>query len=201
MQLTILPFGTTVECSAEKTLLDTILDAGVRIASICGGNGRCGRCVVELIEGELAPAGSTPPPKPDELSGEQKRFYACTVIPKSDCTVFIPESSLDDKLQSQTEYRSQREESTAAAPLVALFRLKLPLPTLSDSRSDTDRIIDAVRSEYGISIERVDGRLLTNISTVLRENNWSIAAAIYNGELIFAGPPEGRRGMIAVDVE
>lgn len=58
--------GRTAEFPAGKTLLSCAGAMGVRVSSVCGGDGACGTCRVEVIEGW----GCLTPPTPDETYKE-----------------------------------------------------------------------------------------------------------------------------------
>lgn len=48
--------------------MQALLDAGVPVASSCGGDAVCGKCVLKVIEG----AENLSPPTPDELFLREK---------------------------------------------------------------------------------------------------------------------------------
>jgi uncharacterized 2Fe-2S/4Fe-4S cluster protein (DUF4445 family) len=198
--VTILPFGIDVECSARETLLESILNAGIQIASVCGGNGTCGRCIIELIKGQVAASTADPHAEIIRPKGGSNLFYACTVYPRTDCTVFIPESSLENALAAQTEYQSGIEERLSKLPVITTFQLSLFPPDLSDNRSDVNRIIDATAAESKRKIKKIDTTVLTVLSSILRKNNWCITTAVYDDELIFAGPADEKLLILAADI-
>jgi len=43
--------GKAGEFPAGKTLLSCAMDLGVRISHVCGGDGACGTCRIEVVEG------------------------------------------------------------------------------------------------------------------------------------------------------
>ena len=45
--------GKKIECEAGSVLIDTLREHGVRIDAPCGGSGRCGKCRVRVMSGEL----------------------------------------------------------------------------------------------------------------------------------------------------
>ena len=49
--LTIMPSGKTFEAEPGTSLLKAILDAGEVLVSQCGGNAKCGKCHVYVLEG------------------------------------------------------------------------------------------------------------------------------------------------------
>ena len=48
------PMNSVIEVEKGTILLDAIREAGIRIRSICGGEGECGTCKVILNKGEVS---------------------------------------------------------------------------------------------------------------------------------------------------
>jgi 2Fe-2S ferredoxin len=49
--LTIMPSGKTIDAEPGTSLLKAILDAGEVLVSKCGGEAKCGKCHVYVLEG------------------------------------------------------------------------------------------------------------------------------------------------------
>ncbi len=198
--ITILPFGTRAAHREGDTVLQTILRAGIKILSICGGTGRCGRCIIELVYGKFVPKEKeTGFIKPPDTDGKN-RFYACTVRPSGDCTIRVPESSLDDKLITQTDYIGVSPSKHGDNGVIQTFRIKLQPPDLRDIRSDTDRLYDAVFEEYGKRINKIDQKAVAHLSSLLREYEWEIAGAVYGNEIIHVCGPSESMVVLAADI-
>lgn len=54
------------EFSAGKTILSSALEMGVKISHVCGGDGACGTCRIEVVDGW----DRLTPPTPDETYKE-----------------------------------------------------------------------------------------------------------------------------------
>ena len=63
--------GKAAEFPAGKTLLSSAIEMDVRISHVCGGDGACGTCRVEVIEGW----NNISPPTPDETYKEIEEPY------------------------------------------------------------------------------------------------------------------------------
>jgi len=63
--------GKTAEFPSSKTLLSCAIEMGIRISHVCGGDGACGTCRVEVVEGE----NNLTPPTPDETYKEIEPPY------------------------------------------------------------------------------------------------------------------------------
>jgi uncharacterized 2Fe-2S/4Fe-4S cluster protein (DUF4445 family) len=82
-----------IEVMAETgaNLLRVAQDAGVYIASSCGGNAVCGTCKVLIKEGNVATTGLDNHLSPEEI--RQGYRHACSSHVLTDLTVFIPVES------------------------------------------------------------------------------------------------------------
>ena len=58
--------GKSAEFPAGRTMLSIALEMGVRISHVCGGDGACGTCRIEVVEGW----DKLTPPTPDETYKE-----------------------------------------------------------------------------------------------------------------------------------
>ena len=54
------------EFSSGKTLLSIAGELGVKVSQVCGGDGACGTCRIEVVDGW----GNLTPPTPDETYKE-----------------------------------------------------------------------------------------------------------------------------------
>ena len=77
-----------VECNAGDNLLELARRSNVAIDAPCGGNGSCGKCKVQLLDGQLES------PKSRHLSDEEYeqgwRLSCCAKV-LSDVTVLVPD--------------------------------------------------------------------------------------------------------------
>jgi len=87
------PMDKLIEVERGTMLLDAIREAGIRIRSICGGEGECGTCKVILNKGEVSDV-STKYEKwlsPQEIAEGYR--LACQIRVQSDCEFTIPVES------------------------------------------------------------------------------------------------------------
>ena len=86
------------ELTAERgdILLNVMREAGIRIESLCGGKGYCGKCKVILDKGRVEKRSTTPDKflSQDELDAGY--YLACMVRLVEDCTFTIPTESRID---------------------------------------------------------------------------------------------------------
>jgi uncharacterized 2Fe-2S/4Fe-4S cluster protein (DUF4445 family) len=87
------PMNKVIEVEQGTMLIDAIRQAGIRIRSICGGEGECGTCKVILNEGKVSDV-STKYEKWLSLEEVSEGYHlACQVRVQSDCKITIPVES------------------------------------------------------------------------------------------------------------
>ncbi len=191
------PIGRRGPCAAEGTLLDAARELGVDLVSLCGGQGTCGRCKVQLLEGQLSPL--TPMERerlsPQELQAGYR--LACCAYPRSDVKLAVPPESLSTPQRTQVEGQAV---SVALDPMIQYYQLQMSPPSLNDLASDARRTADALEQQHGVHCTTIDIALLRDISPALRDWGWRAQAAIRNGECIALHPWDTRHLGLAVDL-
>ncbi len=197
------PLGRRGECPAGSTLLDSARLLGVGLANLCGGNGECGTCIVQIMDGEV----SEPLPEEREhLDTEeiaQGYRLACRATPSSDCRVRVPLESLTSVQRTQVE---GEELAVEPDPLVNAFSVTLELPTLDDLRADAERLIAALRKQHGLAVTALDIDVLRQMSDRLRDDVdpsdgcWHGQAVVRKDEVVGLLPPNTAPLGLAVDL-
>ncbi len=95
------PLGRRAEVSAGTTLIEAAHQSGVAIASDCGGKGRCGRCRVEVIAGDVSPPDRDECNVLERNGASKTERLACRTQLQSDIKIYIPKTSraYDHRLQ------------------------------------------------------------------------------------------------------
>jgi uncharacterized 2Fe-2S/4Fe-4S cluster protein (DUF4445 family) len=195
--INIQPIGKRVIAETGQSLLSTTQEAGIALASICGGVGICDICKIRLIHGSL----SEPTLEEKSLFSEyelQSGFrLACQSYPLSDLTIEIPPESLTAPQRLQVEGQAQTVELD---PPVIPIKLNIPEPTITDLRADTIRVKDGlVQKGIPLPIE-FSLSVLETISPFLRSYNWHVTLAMRSGSVIAILPAGSSLLGLAVDV-
>lgn len=197
------PIGRRGKCPRDATLLDCARQLGVGLANLCGGTGACGRCIVQIVEGEVSRPTSE---ETEFLSADaiaQGYRLACRTYPLGDCRVNVPLQSLTAPQRTQVE-----GEMTAVTPepLARDHLVTLPPPSLSDLRADAERLIEALQTQHGLAVASIDLDVLRQISPRLRDwpdvkvGQWHIRAVTRAGEIVALLPAEAAPLGLAVDL-
>ena len=70
-KITFADEGRTEDCDGSKTLLKIAMALGIRVSHVCGGDGACGTCRIEVVEGW----DHLTPQTPDEIYKELEAPY------------------------------------------------------------------------------------------------------------------------------
>ncbi len=191
------PVGRRGPCPEGGTLLDAARALGVDLASVCGGHGTCARCRVQIVAGELTPAGAREREKLSAADLDQGYRLACLAQPLSDCRVHVPPESLTAIQRTQVE---GLEVSVEVEPSVVACTVQMPPPTLEDLRGDDERLIEAVKAACGVEAAIPDLAVARQASTELRRLNWQARATLLGTEVVDVGALDAPWLGLAVDI-
>jgi uncharacterized 2Fe-2S/4Fe-4S cluster protein (DUF4445 family) len=218
-RVTFLPEEKEVEVEACTTLLQAADKAGIQINTLCGGEGLCGECRVQVVGGK-APAGKSAIGffSKDEL---QKGFVlACQTKVEDDLQVFVPAKSRAGEEHIITEgttiaysepesvvlHRRPYDPASFFGPLVSKVYLELSEPTLADNTADIERITRELRKKVGQEHYEISLACLQNLAEKLRQYDWKVTATVaWHGSIgrilgIEGGDTTDRHYGLAVDV-
>ncbi|GAB4471622.1 MAG: ASKHA domain-containing protein [Anaerolineae bacterium] len=153
--------------------------AGVEINQPCGGQGRCGRCAVQVTSGTVRRRSTLRLSADDIADGFA---LACQTVVEGDVTVHVPP-------QEQIERHLTTERVAVEMPVppgydpasmqpVRRVSLTLPPPSLEDQTDDWSRLKTALRQQAGI--EQVEASLeqIRGLGRVLRQADWQVAVTV-----------------------
>lgn len=191
------PLGLRDQFPEGQSILECAQKAGVDLVSLCGGNGTCGKCKVQIMSGEVsAPTQSEKDALTEEAVSHGYRL-ACQTYAKSDLIINVPAKSLSAPQRLQVE---GVEIPFSPDPLIQSYELKLPTPSLSDLRGDDIRVLDMLGEQHGITCKTMDEHLLRSLSPTLRSAQWHVSAFTRDDEVISIEAP-GRPSLgMAVDL-
>ena len=181
-----------IECNAGENLLELARRANVAIDAPCSGNGSCGKCRVQLLEGDVESLPSR------HISSEEYdagwRLSCCSKV-ISDCTVLVPDIASAYQSRMKTADLSSPEEvaifenikkdleAQGEIPFENRFRavaLTMDAPTPDDTMPDIERLQWAVQAALGVEEVSVPYTVMVKLASVCRENNWQVCV---KGEL------------------
>ncbi len=160
-------------------LSDAATQAGVEISQPCGGQGRCGRCAVQVTEGNIRRRSTL------RLSAEaieQGYALACQSIVEGDASIFVPEQE-----KIQRNLTSDRVAAEVQVPdnyvfdwsqPIRRYNVRLNEPSMDDQTDDWSRLQTALRTQHKLDPVTCSISLLRRLGAVLREGNWEATVIV-----------------------
>lgn len=169
----------TVAVPSGTLLTEAAVRAGVFIAQPCGGQGRCGRCAVKVLNGGVR-RRSTLRLSPEDVAAGYA--LACQTVVEGDTQVTVPDQDTLERtlttdrtavtVQAPADYDPQRDQS------IQRINLTLTPPTMDDQRDDWSRLQTAVSQQTNFQQLTISLPLLAQIGPVLREGDWQVTAVV-----------------------
>ena len=197
VQVQFQPIGKRVSVPAGTDLLDAAREAGLDLASVCGGEGNCGQCRIVVLDGDVSSLTLDEEFILDEMEQLNGERLACCTEVNSDVTIHIPRESLitGQRLQIESNLRA-----IAVDPMVQAYQLSLVPPTMDDAKSDLTRVMTALEAACGVSAISAAPAVICQLSPILREQNWQVTVYVRSGEIVGLGSVGSRPLGFAVDL-
>lgn len=217
-KVVFLPDRKEVEVAEGTTLLEASERAGVYVNSLCGGEGLCGECRLQVLKGQAL----TDKYAIGFFSAEEiKNGYvlACQTKVEDNLEVAVPARSRMEMGKIITEGTPAYSEPAAEAsdrvkyghaylfePLVRKIFLELPPPTIADNVANIDRITRELGKHLTFSAYDVSLSCLQELAGKLRDHAWKVTVTVARHEntgrilRIEGGDTTGRSYGLAVDV-
>ena len=184
----------SIECNAGDNLLELARRANVAIDAPCSGNGSCGKCRVQLLEGEL---DTIPSRHISEEEFAQGWRLSCNCKVLSDCTVLVPDIA--------SAYQSRMKTADLSSPKeIAIFEdcqnalkesgirfdnnflaldVVMSEPSAEDTMPDVERLIWGIQSAIEVEKVNVPYHVMKRLASTLRENNFHICVkGVHDGD-------------------
>lgn len=164
---------------AGTLLSDAARQVGVEIGQPCGGQGRCGRCAVQVTSG-IVRRRSTLRLSPKAV--EDGYALACQSVLEGDATIFVPlQEEINRNLTTDrvaAEITVPEDYTYQTCQTFKRIPLTLPPPSMDDQTDDWSRIKMALRTQANVSEVVTSLNSLRYIGKMLRECDWQVTAIL-----------------------
>ncbi len=205
-----MPSGRRGRVTPGQSLLDAARQMGVEIESICGGRLTCGKCKVQIEEGNFQKHGVvstqtnlSPPGKEESHLLERMNSadcrLSCSAYVHGDMLVTVPEES---RAQKQIIRKSATERIIEIVPTIRQVYVELDQPQLGEHRGDWGRLQDALAQQWQLNNLTIDLKTLQRLQANLRTGKWAVTVTLWQDKEVIAvraGYEEGAYGL-AVDI-
>lgn len=202
------PSGLSVDVELGSTLLEAAQDTGVAIRSLCGGNGNCRQCWIEISEGahskhsiHCSLENVSPVTELEaRLFQRNAKFkglrLACRTRVLGDLLVDVPERS-----QENLAYISKKNDAREfdLAPVVTLFDIELAEATMDANPCATENIVERL-AEQSVSAN-LHPKLLSGLQALVHESKGKLTIAVRDENQVVALYAQGEVRVIGAAVD
>ena len=175
-----------IEANVGDNLLELARRGNVAIDAPCSGNGSCGKCRVQLLEGELDTIPSRHISQ-EEFAAGWRLSCNCKVV--GDCTVLVPDIA--------SAYQSRMKTADLSSPQeIAIFEIaqkelqesgiifentyraaviSMSAPSEDDTMPDIERLTWAVQEAFGVEKAEIPYAVMVKLAKTLREFDFTVA--------------------------
>jgi uncharacterized 2Fe-2S/4Fe-4S cluster protein (DUF4445 family) len=165
----------SVSVPTGTLLSDAASQAGISINQPCGGQGRCGRCAVQVTQGDVRRRSTL---RLSSEAIESGYALACQAIIEADAAILVPEqekisrSLTSDRIAAEVQVPSGYDFNWSQT--IRRFNVRLAEPSMDDQTDDWSRLETAMRQQHKIENIAASISLLRKLGNILREGNWEI---------------------------
>jgi uncharacterized 2Fe-2S/4Fe-4S cluster protein (DUF4445 family) len=175
------PVGTPVLTAARQL--------GVDIDSVCGGRAICGRCQINIGEGEFAKHGiSSTDSHASPFNDVETRYrrikglaadrrLSCQTKIQGDLVIDVPPES---QVHKQVVRKEADTRAIALDPATKLFYIDVEEPDMHKPSSDLERVYDALKAQWGVDNITCELPIIASLQKILRKGEWKITCAVYS---------------------
>ena len=164
------PDNITMEASPGESIVEVASRAGLHINASCGGAGVCGRCRVELVEGQVeSDSGPGAFLSADEY--QQGQRLACLSYVSGDAVILIPPASRADASVYATSLSEVEVSGTTLEPMVREIEVALEGPSIMDNSADYCRLLAYLSANCGLETPEIELGALLELPSALREGD------------------------------
>ena len=206
-----MPSGKRGRFPRSTPILQVARSLGVDIDSVCGGRAICGRCQIEVAEGDFAKHGISSSTASVTAVGEAEQGFekrrgiaagrrlSCQALLQGDVVIDVPASS---QVHHQVVRKPHEAHDISIDPVVHAYFVEVAAPDMHEAMGDLERLRQALQTQWQLSNLSCELVVVQALQAALKTGNRQVTVAIRNGEQIVAVWPGLKERLfgIAVDV-
>ena len=183
-----MPSGKRGRFPVGTPVLDAARSLGVYVESVCGGRATCGRCQVEVQEGNFAKHkivssnANLSERGPKELRYAsvrelpERRRLSCSAQILGDLVIDVPQ---DTVINAQVVRKAATDRVIERNAAVQLCYVEVDEPDMHKPLGDLDRLKAMLEKDWGWKDLLIAPHLIPQVQGILRKGNWGVTAAIH----------------------
>ncbi len=183
-----MPSGKRGRFPVGTPVLDAARKLGVYVESVCGGRATCGRCQIEVQEGNFAKHKIVSSLEHISEKGAKEERYekirglpegrrlSCSAQILGDLVVDVPQ---DTVINAQVVRKAATDRVIERNAAVQLCYVEVDEPDMHKPLGDLDRLKVMLEKDWGWKDLLIAPHLIPQVQTILRKGNWAVTAAIH----------------------
>ena len=209
-----MPSGKRGRFPRTMPVLDAARSLGVDIDSVCGGRAICGRCQVEVADGEFAKHGISSSSASVSAAGDAEKLFvnrrtrqgldegrrlSCQTLVQDDVVIDVPASS---QVHHQVVRKPHEAHDISIDPVVHAYFVEVAEPDMHESMGDLERLQSALKEQWQISDVTCVLPVARCLQSALKKDDRQLTVAVRDNKEIVAIWPglKARLYGISVDV-
>ena len=205
-----MPSGKRGRYPLRTPILAAARSLGVDIDSVCGGRAICGRCQVEVAEGEFAKHGISSTEASVTPAGEAELHYttrrglaagrrlSCQALLQGDVVIDVPASS---QVHHQVVRKPHEAHDITIDPVVHAYFVDVAEPDMHAAMGDQERLRQALGEQWQMSNLSCELSASQALQAALLAGKRQVTVAIRNDERIVAVWPGFRPRLLGMAVD
>ncbi len=183
-----MPSGKRSTVPAGTTVLKAAQELGVDLDSVCGGNGSCAKCQVEVAEGDHSKHNITVSENAlsafNRIEERYKRVRGLKPGRRLGCQACITENVVlhippESQIHQQVVRKSASSEDMDINPSIVVEHLKIPSADMDDPIGDLERLQNALEARLGYRLESLHLKDIQYIQSALSKHDGEISIALH----------------------
>ncbi|WP_202334377.1 ASKHA domain-containing protein [Mesorhizobium sp. L-8-3] len=183
-----MPSGKRGRFPRGTPILDAARSLGVYVESVCGGRATCGRCQIEVQQGNFAkhkivsslehisPKGAKEERYERVRGLPEGRRLSCSATVEGDLVVDVPQ---DTVINAQVVRKAATDRVIERNAAVQLCYVEVDEPDMHKPLGDLDRLKAMLEKDWGWKDLLIAPHLIPQVQSILRKGNWGVTAAIH----------------------
>jgi uncharacterized 2Fe-2S/4Fe-4S cluster protein (DUF4445 family) len=183
-----MPSGKRGRFPVGTPVLDAARKLGVYVESVCGGRATCGRCQIEVQEGNFAKHKIVSSLEHISEKGAKEERYekirglpdgrrlSCSAQILGDLVIDVPQ---DTVINAQVVRKAATDRVIERNAAVQLCYVEVDEPDMHKPLGDLDRLKVMLEKDWGWKDLLIAPHLIPQVQGILRKGNWAVTAAIH----------------------
>jgi len=185
------PSGKRGHFAKGTPVLTAARQLGVDLDSVCGGRGICSKCQitpsfgdfpkhgVSVTDSAVSPWNSVEERYKSKRGLIESRRLGCQALIEGDLVIDVPPES---QVHKQVVRKRAEARAIELDPATRLYYVEVEEPDMHEPSGDLERLITALKEQWGLEDIKPDLRLMQMLQPALRKGQWEVTCAVHRGQ-------------------